>query len=153
MSHIALFPGSFDPFTNGHHDIVLRTLPLVDKLVIAIGINESKRPLLTPQQRLDYLVALYKDEPRIEVTTYSGLTTDLATELGARYIIRGLRNTIDFEYERNIAQINRELTGIETLYIQCSPQYAAISSSAIRELLAFGKPIDHYLPAPLTTTK
>lgn len=143
---IAIFPGTFDPFTIGHDALVRRALNIVDELYIAIGINTEKRTMLTLEERLERIAALYKDEPRIHVMSYEGLTTDFAQSIGAKFIIRGVRSTIDFEYERNIADINRMLTGIDTILLISEPEYAAISSSMVRELAHFGKDISKYLP-------
>ena len=143
---IALFPGTFDPFTIGHDALVRRALGIADELYIAIGINTEKRTMLTLEERLERIAALYKDEPRIHVMSYEGLTTDFAQSIGAKFIIRGVRSTIDFEYERNIADINRMLTGIDTILLISEPEYAAISSSMVRELAHFGKDISKYLP-------
>ena len=143
---IAIFPGTFDPFTIGHDALVRRALNIVDELYIAIGINTEKRTMLTLEERLERIAALYKDEPRIHVMSYEGLTTDFAQSIGAKFIIRGVRSTIDFEYERNIADINRMLTGIDTILLISEPEYAAISSSMVRELVHFGKDISKYLP-------
>lgn len=143
---IAIFPGTYDPFTIGHDALVRRALSIVDELYIAIGINAEKRTMLTLDERMQRIAALYKDEPRIHVVSYEGLTTDFAQSIGAQFIIRGVRNTIDFEYERNIADINRMLTGIDTLLLISEPEYAAISSSMVRELAHFGKDISKYLP-------
>lgn len=142
----AIFPGTFDPFTIGHDALVCRALNLVDELYIAIGINTGKRTMLTLEERIDNIKRLYKEEPRIHVVSYEGLTTDFAQSIGAHFIIRGVRNTIDFEYERNISDINRMLTGIDTILLISDPQHAAISSSMVRELAHFGKDISAYLP-------
>ncbi len=146
VGSVAIFPGTFDPFTIGHAALVYRALNIVDELYIAIGINIEKRTMLTLDERLDRIKTLYKDEPRIHVVSYEGLTTDFAQSVGAQFIIRGVRSTIDFEYERNIADINRMLTGVETLFLISEPQYAAISSSMVRELAHFGKDVNKYLP-------
>ena len=143
---IAIFPGTFDPFTIGHDALVRRALNIVDELYIAIGINTEKRTMFTLDERMERIATLYKDEPRIHVVSYEGLTTDFAQSIGAKFIVRGVRNTIDFEYERNIADINRMLTGIDTLLLISEPEYAAISSSMVRELAHFGKDISKYLP-------
>ena len=143
---IAIFPGTFDPFTIGHDALVLRALSIADELYIAIGINTEKRTMLTLEERLDRIATLYENEPRIHVVSYEGLTTDFAQSIGAKFIIRGVRSTIDFEYERNIADINRMLTGIDTILLISEPEYAAISSSMVRELAHFGKDISKYLP-------
>ena len=142
----AIFPGTFDPFTIGHDALVRRALNLVDELYIAIGINTEKRTMLTLDERIARIKALYKDDPRVHVVRYEGLTTDFAQSIGAQFIIRGVRNTIDFEYERNIADVNRMLTGIETVLLISEPEYAAISSSVVRELAHFGKDVSKYLP-------
>lgn len=143
---IAIFPGSFDPFTKGHQSLVSRGLTIVDKIVIAIGVNEQKKYCFPLEERLEAIRQLYRDEPRVEVLSYQELTTDFAMKVGARFILRGIRSTIDFEYEKTIADVNRSLTGIETLFLLAEPQYAHISSSVVRELLHFGKDISSYLP-------
>ena len=143
---IAIFPGTYDPFTIGHDALVRRALNLVDELYIAIGINTEKRTMQTLEERMQRIATLYKDEPRIHVVSYEGLTTDFAQSIGAQFILRGVRNTIDFEYERNIADVNKMLTGIDTLLLISEPEYAAISSSMVRELAHFGKDISKYLP-------
>ena len=141
-----LLPGTFDPFTIGHDALVRRALNIVDELFIAIGINTEKRTMLSLEERMERIATLYKDEPRIHVVSYEGLTTDFAQSIGVQFIVRGVRSAIDFEYERNIADVNRMLTGIDTLLLISEPQYAAISSSMVRELAHFGKDIRSYLP-------
>ncbi len=143
---VAIFPGTFDPFTIGHDALVRRVLQLVDTLYIGVGINDAKRTMLTADERVERIKALYKDEPRICVMKYEGLTTDFAQSIGAQFIIRGVRSAIDFEYERGIADVNRMLTGIDTLLLISEPEYAAVSSSVVRELARFGKDISPYLP-------
>ena len=142
----AIFPGTFDPFTIGHDALVHRALDIVDELYIAIGINTGKRTMLTLDERIERIAERYKDEPRVHVVSYEGLTTDFAQSVGVKFIIRGVRNTIDFEYERNIADVNRMLTGIDTILLISEPQHAAISSSMVRELSHFGKDVSAYLP-------
>ena len=142
----AIFPGTFDPYTVGHDALVRRALQIVDELYIAIGTNTAKQAMFTFDERMERIATLYKDEPRIHVVSYEGLTTDFAQSIGAQFIIRGVRSTIDFEYERNIADVNRMLTGIDTLLLISESQYAAISSSMVRELAHFGKDITPYLP-------
>ncbi len=143
---VAIFPGTFDPFTIGHAALVRRALQLVDTLYISVGINDAKHTMFTVDERVERIKALYKDEPRIRVMKYEGLTTDFAHSIGAQFIIRGVRNTVDFEYERGIADVNRMLTGIDTLLLISEPEYAAVSSSVVRELARFGKDISPYLP-------
>lgn len=143
---VALFPGSFDPFTIGHASIVERGLPMFDRIVIGVGLNESKRSLYTPQERVEAIRELYADEPRVEVEGYTDLTIDLARRIGARFILRGLRSVKDFEYERDIANMNHRLAGVETVLLFTEPQYSSISSSVVRELIAFGKDVSDFLP-------
>lgn len=143
---IALFPGTFDPFTLGHQSLVKRVLTCADAVVIAIGINEKKQTYYTLEQRVSAIRALYAEEPRVKVITYSGLTVDVAQQEQANFILRGVRSVIDFEYEKAIADVNRQLTGIETLLLFTEPAYAHISSSVVRELLHFGKDVSAFLP-------
>lgn len=143
---IALFPGSFDPFTIGHASLVSRGLQLVDEIIIAIGINDQKQGLFPLDKRLNAIRTLYKDEPRIQVASYQSLTVDFAEEKEAGFILRGIRSTLDFEYEKNIADINRQLNGIETLILFTEPEYASVSSSVVRELFRYGKDISPYIP-------
>lgn len=142
----AIFPGSFDPFTIGHASIVERGLPLFDRIVIGVGINESKRSLYSIEERVRAIRELYADEPRIHVVSYDDLTIDLARREGASFILRGLRSVKDFEYERDIANMNERLAGIETVLLFTEPHYASISSSVVRELIAFGKDVADFLP-------
>ena len=143
---IALFPGTFDPFTLGHQSLVKRVLTCADAVVIAIGINEKKQTYYTLEQRVAAMRALYAEEPRVKVITYSGLTVDVAQQEQASFILRGVRSVIDFEYEKAIADVNRQLSGIETLLLFTEPAYAHISSSVVRELLHFGKDVSAFLP-------
>jgi pantetheine-phosphate adenylyltransferase len=146
MNNVAIFPGSFDPFTIGHYDIVMRALGLFDNIIIGIGRNYNKQSTFTIDERIEQIQKTFAHEPRILVTSYEGLTIDFAKSNHATHIIRGVRNIIDFEYERNIADANRQLCGIETILLYTSPEYAHISSSLVRELHAYGKDITPYLP-------
>lgn len=146
MERIALFPGSFDPFTIGHADIVNRVLPLFDRLVIAVGVNERKRCLYPAASRVETIRQLYADEPKIKVVSYQDLTIDLARREGARFIVKGVRSVKDFEYEREQADINRQLGDVDTLLIYADPALASVSSSVVRELSHFGKDISPFLP-------
>lgn len=143
---IALFPGSFDPFTIGHASLVSRALQLVDEIIIAIGINDQKKGFFSLEKRLDTIRELYKEEPRVQVTSYQSLTVDFAEQVGAGFILRGIRSTLDFEYEKNIADLNRQLNGIETLILFTEPEYTSISSSVVRELFRYGKDISPFIP-------
>ena len=142
----AIFPGTFDPFTIGHESIVRRALTFVDEVIIAIGINEQKHSLRPIEKREQMIRDLYKDEPRVKVMSYSNLTVDFAHEVGANTIIRGIRTVKDFEYEETIADINRKLTGIETIFLFTEPDLASISSSIVRELMKYNKEVTQFLP-------
>lgn len=146
LKNCAIFPGSFDPFTIGHASIVARGLPLFDRIVIGVGVNESKRALYSLQERVARIRKLYRDEPRIQVESYTGLTIDFARSVGAAYILRGLRSVKDFEYERDIAAMNKRLSGIETVLLFTEPDLQSISSSVVRELASYGKDIIEFLP-------
>ncbi len=142
---IALFPGSFRPFTAGHADIVARGLELFDRIVIGIGVNPAKSvadiaALVAP------VAALYADEPRVTVEAYSCLTIDFAAACGARFLLRGVRNVRDFEYERDLADVNRQLSGIESVILFSRPELAAVSSSVVRELESYGHDVSQFLP-------
>ena len=143
---VALFPGSFDPFTRGHESIVRRALPLFDKFVIAIGVNADKRSFMTMEQRKAWIESVFKDDPQVEVVTYTGLTVDVAREVGAQFIVRGVRLIQDFENEKHLAEVNRDLTGIETILLYTLPEYSHISSSIVRELYRYGQDVSVYLP-------
>ncbi|MBQ8969594.1 MAG: pantetheine-phosphate adenylyltransferase [Bacteroidaceae bacterium] len=146
----ALFPGSFDPFTRGHADIVRRGLALFDHVVIAVGYNEQKRGWIPAEERIRALSELYSDEPRISVVGYHTLTTDFAHEQGCRFILRGIRSHKDYEYELQMADINRQLCGgIETVLLFSDPSLSAVSSSVVRELAHFGRDITAWLPENL----
>ena len=143
---MALFPGSFDPFTRGHESIVRRALPLFDRFVIAIGVNADKRSFMTMEQRQAWIESVFKDDPQVEVITYTGLTVDVAREMGAQFIVRGVRLIQDFENEKHLAEVNRDLTGIETILLYTLPEYSHISSSIVRELYRYGQDVSVYLP-------
>lgn len=135
MMRAAVFPGSFDPITKGHEDIVLRALPLFEKIYIAVGINSGKTSLFPLETRLIWIKNCFARYQTVEVISYEGLTVNLCLELNARYIIRGIRNSGDFRYEKDIACTNRQLEpGIETIFLASSPQLSHISSSVIRDL-------------------
>lgn len=141
-----LFVGSFDPFTIGHDNIVRRALPLFDRLVIGVGVNERKQYVFPLEQRVQAIRDLYADEERIEVVSYSDFAIDLAHRVGAKYIVKGVRNVHDFEYERDQADFNKRLGDVETILLYTRPDLVSVSSSAVRELLAFHKPIDEFIP-------
>ena len=142
----AIFPGTFDPFTLGHHSIVKRTLTFMDEVIVGIGINEGKHCLLPVEKRVEMIRQLYADEPRVKVMAYSGLTVDFAKEQEAGFIVRGIRSVKDFEYEEGIADINKKLSGIETIFLFTEPDLSSVSSSVVRELLHYGKDVSMFLP-------
>lgn len=142
----ALITGSFDPFTIGHDDIVRRTLQLFDSVLIGVGVNERKTYRQSTEERIDTIRRIYADEPRVEVKSYSDLTVDFARREGVDVIVKGVRGIKDFEYEREQADINRRLSGIETLLLFADPSLASISSSMVRELEHFGHDISDFLP-------
>lgn len=143
-----LFPGSFNPFTVGHQSLVSRVLPLFDRVVIAVGVNSSKETGPQADTRVEEIRALYASEPKVSVIAYSGLTVDTCEAQGARWMLRGVRSAVDFEYERNLADINRRISGIETLLLFTLPEYAAVSSSVVRELRSYGRDVSEFLPQP-----
>ncbi|HHU97645.1 MAG: pantetheine-phosphate adenylyltransferase [Bacteroidota bacterium] len=143
---IALFPGTFDPFTVGHESLVRRGLTLVDELVIAIGVNEAKQSYFPVEKRLQMIRDLYQPEPRVRVESYDTLTVDFAREVGASFILRGIRSVADFEYEKTIAHMNQTLSGIETILLFTEPTHVHISSSIVRELLRYGRDVSQFLP-------
>ena len=142
----AIFPGTFDPFTTGHYSVVKRALTFMDEIIIGIGINESKRTCLPAEKRLEMIRNLYADNDKVKVVTYSGLTVDLAKQMGAEFIVRVIRTVRDFEYEETIADINRKLSGIETILLFTEPELTSVSSTIVRELLHFGKDVSPFLP-------
>lgn len=144
---IALFPGSFDPFTLGHKSIVDRTLATIaDRVTIAIGVNYNKRYAQTIEERIAEIKRVYANDDRVEVVAYEGLTTDFAQTIGASFIVRGIRSIKDFEYERDIAELNRRLTGIETVLLITETGLSHISSTVVRELQSYGKDVSEFLP-------
>lgn len=145
--HIALFPGSFDPFTKGHEDIVLRSLDLFDEIHIAIGRNTQKKRHFDLEWMKEKLTTLFEKYDKIYVVSYDELTAEFAKKTGANYLLRGLRNTTDFEFENSIAQFNKDLyPDLETIFLITSPEYAYISSSVVREVHAYGGDVSKYLP-------
>ncbi len=148
MQKIGLFVGSFDPFTIGHDDIVKRAIGLFDRLVIGVGINPDKATMLTAEERVAAITALYAHDSRIDVVAYSDLTIDLARRMGARWLVRGVRSVQDFEYERELGDVNHRLGQLETVLIVAKPELSAISSSTAKTLHLFGKDISWMLPTP-----
>ncbi len=146
-SRVALFPGSFDPFTVGHEDIVRRALNLFDRVVVAVGVNSAKRGLLEPEARVRLIERVFADEPRVEVSRYEGLTVEECHRVGAEWIVRGVRGASDFEMERTNAMVNGVVApDVETVMICTRSEYEVVSSSVVRELLTFGGDVAQFLP-------
>ena len=142
----AIFPGTFDPFTIGHDSIVKRGLTFMDEIIIGIGINENKKTYFPIEKREEMIRQLYKNESRIKVRSYDCLTIDFATQVDAKFIIRGIRTVSDFEYEETIADINRKMAGTETILLFTEPELTCISSTIVRELLTYGKDVSCFVP-------
>ncbi|MGV3686876.1 MAG: pantetheine-phosphate adenylyltransferase [Daejeonella sp.] len=144
---IALFPGSFDPVTKAHVDILRRAVPLFDKVVIGIGLNSTKAAFLDIETRKKMLLAVFSDEARVEVATYEGLTVEFCKKIGAAYMIRGIRTVSDFEYEKAIAQMNHALEPeIESIFIVSKPGYSSISSTIVRDILRYNGDVKQFVP-------
>ncbi len=148
----AIFPGTFDPFTVGHASIVNRALMFMDEIVIGIGVNDGKRTWFPTEKREAMISRLYANEPRIKVKAYEGLTVDFAQKEEATFILRGIRTVNDFEYEETIADINRKLSGLETILLFTEPELSAISSTMVRDLLKYGKDVSLFIPDGLDLT-
>lgn len=146
----ALFPGTFDPFTIGHQAIVKRTLTFMDEVVIAIVNNPDKHTLFSVEERVRMISGLYENEPRVSVVAFAGATPDIALEVGANAIVRGVRSVKDFEYEENLAFIYKKMCGIETILLYTDPELACVSSSIVREMIKYGKDPKDFVPFPLT---
>ncbi len=147
MQRICLFPGTFDPITLGHVDVIKRSVSLFDKMIIAIGKNSQKAPMFTIEQRIEWIEEIFKDYPQISVTSYSGLTINFCKEVGAQYMIRGIRYISDFEYEKAIADMNRMLMPeVETLFLTCAPEYSTISSTIVRDVIRNNGDVSKIVP-------
>ncbi len=148
MQRICLFPGTFDPVTLGHIDIIDRALPLFDKFVIGIGRNVNKVPMFSEEQRLQWIRDIYKNNPQVEAVVYDGLTVECCKSVGANFILRGIRYVNDFEYEKAIADMNRSLDGhVETIFLTCLPQFTSVASTLVRDVLRNGGDVSQFLPA------
>jgi pantetheine-phosphate adenylyltransferase len=148
MSKTGLFPGSFDPFTKGHEAVVRKSLDLFDKVIIGVGINSKKQYLFDLDKRIAHIEKLFEDESRIEVKQFQMLTVNFCKEIGADFIIRGLRDSKDFQYEKSIAHMNFSISSIETVFFLTNQEYSAINSSIIREIFSNGGPIDAFVTHP-----
>ncbi len=147
MKKIALFPGSFDPITKGHESIILRALPLFDRIVVAIGVNVEKSYYFPLEKRMIWIRDVFKDFPSVEVITYEGLTVDLCKKLNVKYILRGLRTSADFEFERSIGQMNKMmLPDLETVFLLTTPEHTALNSSIVRDIIRNGGDASPFVP-------
>jgi len=147
MQRICLFPGTFDPVTLGHVDIINRALPLFDKIIVGIGSNTAKAPMFSAEQRKQWINDLYKDEKRVEGAIYTGLTVDFCKKISAQFILRGIRYVSDFEYEKTIADANRQLDKtIETIFLTGEPKYTSVASTIVRDIIRNNGDASHFLP-------
>ena len=154
MKRIAVFPGSFDPITKGHEDIILRAIPLFDEIIVAIGTNSSKNYYYSLEKRLDMIRYTFRNEPKVKVETYLGMTVDYCKEVGATHLLRGLRTSADFEFERSIARINQTLhPDIDTVFLLSLQEYSAINSTIVRDILSNGGDPQRFVPKGLDLTK
>ena len=144
---ICLFPGTFDPVTYGHIDIIDRSINLFDKIIIGIGVNANKKPMFSAEQRMNWVNEIYKNEPKIESITYDGLTVDCCKRVNANFILRGIRYVNDFEYEKAIADMNRSLDqNIETIFLTCLPKYTSVASTLVRDVIRYGGDVSQFVP-------
>ena len=147
MQRICLFPGTFDPLTFGHVDIINRSVQLFDKIIVGIGINATKTPMFSTEQRLQWLKEIFKNEPKVEGAVYEGLTVNFCREIGAKFILRGIRYVSDFEYEKTIADANRTLdNSIETIFLTGEPKYTSVASTIVRDIIRNNGDATQFLP-------
>ena len=150
---ICLFPGTFDPVTLGHVDIINRALPLFDKVVVAVGKNSSKATMFTPEKRLEWIQKIYKNEKKVEGAVYEGLTVDFCKKIGAKFILRGIRYVSDFEYEKTIADANRTMdNSIETFFLTGEPKYTSVASTIVRDIILNGGDASPFLPVEVSSS-
>ena len=147
MQRICLFPGTFDPLTLGHVDIINRALPLFDKIIVGVGLNTSKAPMFSAEQRKNWINEIYKNEAKVEGAIYEGLTVTFCQKIGAHFILRGIRYVSDFEYEKTIADANRTLdNSIETIFLTGEPKYTSVASTIVRDIIKNNGDASHFLP-------
>lgn len=153
MQRICLFPGTFDPVTLGHIDIINRAIPLFDRVIVGIGRNVNKVPMFSEEQRLQWVKDIYKNQPIVDAVVYDGLTVNCCKMVGANFILRGIRYVNDFEYEKAIADMNRSLDGnIETVFLTCLPQFTSVASTLVRDVYKNGGDVSQFLPAEVNST-
>ncbi|MFT4545801.1 MAG: pantetheine-phosphate adenylyltransferase [Bacteroidia bacterium] len=154
MKRIAVFPGSFDPITKGHEDIILRAIPLFDEIIVAIGTNSSKKYYFDLDKRLEMIRFTFRNELKVKVETYTGLTVDYCKIVGSNHLLRGLRTSADFEFERSIAHINQTLNpDLDTVFLLSLQEYSAINSTIVRDILINGGEVSRFVPEGLDLTK
>ena len=150
MQRIALFPGTFDPITLGHVDIINRALPLFDRIVVGIGINTAKAPMFSAEQRLSWIQEIYREEPKVEGAVFEGLTIKFCRKIEAKFILRGIRYVSDFEYEKTIADANRAMdASVETVFLTGEPKYTSVASTIVRDVIRYGGDARSFLPDPV----
>ncbi|UYQ94256.1 pantetheine-phosphate adenylyltransferase [Chitinophaga horti] len=153
MQRICLFPGTFDPVTFGHTDVIDRAIDLFDELIIGIGVNAGKQPMYSVEQRVAWIKEIYKDQPKIKVASYEGLTVNFCKKVNAQFILRGIRYVSDFEYEKAIADMNRMMDdSIETIFLTCSPRYSTVASTLVRDVIRNGGDASQFVPEPVLKT-
>jgi len=143
---IAIFPGSFDPFTVGHEDVVRRGLSLFDKIIVAVGYNANKKDFFPLEDRMQWIRDVFENNPRVSVEKYSGLTVEFAKEIGCTHILRGIRTAADFEYERAIAQVNKAMSAIDSVFLLTTPEHTPVNSSIVRDIVKHGGDAGQFLP-------
>jgi len=154
MKKIAVFAGSFDPFTVGHESVVRRALPLFDKVIIAVGFNQEKKQLFSIEKRMAMISDVFDDEPRVSIDKYTGLTVDYCRKVGAKYLLRGLRTAADFEFERAIAQLNKNMyTEVESVFLLALPEHTPINSTIVRDIIRFKGNASKFLPKKIDLKK
>ena len=147
MIKSAVFPGSFDPITRGHESVIRRALPLFDEVYVAVGVNSDKKSYFTVEQRLSFIKQVFEDERKVKVVQYEGLTVEYCKQVNANYLLRGLRTSADFEFERSIGQINKKLNPkIETVFFLTDPQYTSLTSSIVRDILRHRGDVSQFVP-------
>jgi pantetheine-phosphate adenylyltransferase len=153
MARICLFPGTFDPVTLGHVDIINRAIPLFDKIIVGVGLNAAKAPMFSADQRVEWIRAIYKDEDRVEGAVYEGLTIEFCKKIDAQFILRGIRYVSDFEYEKTIADANRTMDkSIETIFLTGEPKYTSVASTIVRDIIRNGGDARPFLPEIVANT-
>ena len=154
MEKIAVFPGSFDPFTIGHEDVVLRALDLFDQIIVAIGVHSNKQPLLEIESRVEMVNEIFRDVDKVYADSFTGLTVEFCRKVKATHMLRGIRTSEDFEYERSIAQINkRMLPSVESIFLLTTPEHTPVNSTIIREIIRYGGDASQFLPAGMDIKK